>query len=256
MNILEKRQSLHRKTELVKRKNLELTQQLRHLEQLSVLGKAWAMVAHEINNLLTPLTSFAQLALADPDDPELVQKALEKAIRLGNQAAEILQQVPVLAGQQETKKIPYSIQQVVDDVFTAMARDFKKDRIRVQIDIPEQLQVCIDPIGIRQVLMNLILNAREAMLDHGGRLSISACADGQSVKICVADSGCGMTPEQTEHIFEPFYTTKDGKHGQRKGNGVGLAFCRRVIDNHGGTISVDSQPGRGTAFTMELPCAS
>lgn len=253
MNILEKRQSLHLKTEQVKRKNCELVRQLEQLEQLSVVGKAWAMVAHEINNLLTPLTTYAQLALTDPEDPDLVQKALKKAIRLGNQAAEILQQVPILAGQQETQKIPYSVRQIVDDVFSTMARDFKKDGIRVQKEIPEDLQVQIDPIGIRQVLINLILNAREAMLPGGGRLKISAGSEPQGVQICISDTGCGMSPEHLEHIFEPFFTTKNGQQGQRKGNGVGLAFCRRVIENHGGNIQVRSRLKEGTIFTIGLP---
>lgn len=256
MNILEQRQSLHRKTELVNRKNQELTQQLRQLEQLSILGKAWAMVAHEIKNILTPITSFAQLALTDPDDSELVQKALEKAIRLGNQAAEILHQVPVLAGQQETEKIMYSVQQVIDDVFTAMARDFKKDGIKVQIEVADGLQASMDPVGIRQVLMNLILNAREAMLPRGGRLAITAQTDSENVQIRISDTGCGIAPEHAEQIFEPFFTTKDGQKGQRKGNGVGLAFCKRVIENHGGSIHVESRPGEGTVFTIGLPQAS
>ena len=253
LNILEKRQSLHRKTELVKRKNQELCQKIEHLEQLSVVGKAWAMVAHEINNLLTPLTSYAQLALMDPEDPELVQKALEKAVCLGKQAAEILQRVPVLAGQQETEKVSYFVQQVVKDVFSAMARNFKKDGIKVHLDIPKELQVYMDPIGIRQVLMNLILNAREAMLPGGGCLTISAKADSQEVQLRIADTGCGMTPDQAEHIFEPFFTTKNGKEGQRKGNGVGLAFCKRVLENHGGTIQAESKAGEGTVFIIRLP---
>lgn len=254
MNILEKRQCLHREAELVKRKNQELVQQLQQLEQLSLLGKAWAMVAHEINNILTPLTSFAQLALKDSDDRELVQKALEKAIKLGNQASEILLQVPVLAGQQKTQKVLYSVQTLIDEVFTTMARNFKKDGIQVQIEVLEGLQVHMDPVGIRQVLMNLILNAREAMITRGGgRLTIKAFTDNQKVKIQVSDTGCGMTPEQTELIFEPFFTTKTGQKGQRKGNGVGLAFCRRVLDNHGGNIQVESKLNEGTVFTIELP---
>jgi two-component system NtrC family sensor kinase len=256
LNILEKRQSLYLKTELVKRKNQELTHQLEQMEQLSVVGKAWAMVAHEINNLLTPLTTYAQLALTDPEDSDLVQKALKKAIRLGNQASEILQQVPVLAGQQETRKVPYSVRQLVDDTFSTMARDFKKDGIRVQKDIPQDLEVPVDPIGIRQVLMNLILNAREAMLPGGGRLTITAEAVSGGVQIRISDTGCGMSPAHMEHIFEPFFTTKDGEQGQRKGHGVGLAFCKRVLENHGGTIRVQSKLKEGTVFTIGLPQVS
>lgn len=253
MNTIEKRQSLHRKIELVKRKNQELTAQLEQMEKLSVVGKAWAMVAHEINNLLTPLTSYAQMALQDSSDEELVQKALKKAVRLGSQAAEILQQVPVLAGQREMSKIRYSIRQLLEDAFSTMARDFRKDGIRVVKEVPEELSVPLEPVGMRQVLINLILNAREAMLGKGGRLEIRANAHQNGVQIHISDTGCGISSEQLAHIFEPFFTTKDGRHGQRKGNGVGLAFCKKVMENHGGTIAVQSMPGQGTVFTLWLP---
>ncbi|HOK65518.1 MAG TPA: ATP-binding protein [Anaerohalosphaeraceae bacterium] len=256
MNTIEKRQSLHRKIELVKRKNQELSAQLEQMEQLSMVGKAWAMVAHEINNLLTPLTSYAQMALQDSEDTELIQKALKKAVRLGSQAAEILQQVPVLAGQKEMAKIRYSIRQLFEDAFSTMARDFRKDGIRVIKEIPEELSAPLDPIGMRQVLINLILNAREAMLGKGGRLEIRANPHGKGIQISISDTGCGIPPEQLPHIFEPFFTTKDGKHGRRKGNGVGLAFCKRVLENHGGTIEVQSVCGRGTVFTLWLPDGS
>jgi len=254
LNTIEKRQSLHRKIELVKRKNQELSEQIRQLEQLSLVGKAWAMVAHEINNLLTPLTNYAQLALQQSDDSELVQKALKKAFRLGNQAAEILQQVPVLAGQKEVKKIRYKIRQLVEDAFSTIARDFQKDGIRVIKDIPEGLSIPMDPVGMRQVLINLILNARESMLtNRGGRLTVRANPYLEGVQIHISDTGCGIPPDQTKDIFKPFFTTKDGKDGRRKGHGVGLAFCKHVIESHGGTIQVQSEPGHGTIFTLWLP---
>ncbi len=253
MNTIEKRQSLHRKIELVKRKNRELSEQIRQLEQLSLVGKAWAMVAHEINNLLTPLTNYAQLALQESDDSELVQKALKKAVRLGSQAAEILQQVPILAGQKEAQKTRYEIRQLVEDVFSTMARDFRKDRIRVIRDIPEGLSVPMDPVGMRQALINLILNAREAMLAGGGRLTIRANPHLEGVQIHISDTGCGIPSDQTKNIFDPFFTTKDGKGGRRKGHGVGLAFCKQVMESHGGTIQVQSAPGQGTVFTLWLP---
>ncbi|MEJ5259505.1 MAG: HAMP domain-containing sensor histidine kinase [Anaerohalosphaeraceae bacterium] len=253
MNILEKRQNLHRKIELVKRKNQELSARLEQMEQLSMVGKAWAMVAHEINNLLTPLTSYAQMALQDSADTELIQKALKKAVHLGSQAAEILQQVPVLAGQKEMSKVRYSIRKLLDDAFSTMARDFRKDGIRVVKDIPEDLYALMDPIGMRQVLMNLILNAREAMLGKGGRLEIRANPHLEGLQIHISDTGCGIPPEQMPHIFEPFFTTKDGKQGQRKGHGLGLAFCKKVLENHGGTLQVQSAPGQGTVFTLWLP---
>jgi len=102
--------------------------------------------------------------------------------------------------------------------------------------------------------MNLILNAREAMLGKGGDLRISAKQLPDSVQIEVADTGCGIEPENLIRIFEPFYTTKNGQSQFRcLGTGLGLAFCKKVIDGQNGIISVESKPGDGTTFTIILP---
>jgi signal transduction histidine kinase len=148
------------------------------------------------------------------------------------------------------------VRQLVEDAFSSIGRDFKKDKIRVQKDIRQDLMVSVDPVGVRQVLMNLILNAREAMLPDGGKLTITVSATEGGVQIRISDTGCGMSPEQMEHIFEPFYTTKDGQQGRRKGHGVGLSFCKRVLENHGAAIRVQSKPMEGTVFTINLPQAS
>jgi len=102
--------------------------------------------------------------------------------------------------------------------------------------------------------MNLILNAREAMLPGGGTLTIGAGSTENSVIITVGDTGCGIDSENFDRIFESFFTTKTGdSDSERTGAGLGLAFCKRVIDAHKGSISVDSQPGKGTTFRVALP---
>ncbi len=112
------------------------------------------------------------------------------------------------------------------------------------------------PVQIEQVLMNLILNARDAMLPGGGFLKVTASGDAEHVDIIVSDTGRGIPPEHLANIFRPFFTTKTGKDrpaGSNSGSGVGLAFCRRIVDAHGGEISVTSQAGQGSTFTIRLP---
>jgi two-component system, NtrC family, sensor kinase len=118
------------------------------------------------------------------------------------------------------------------------------------------LRVSCIPVQIQQVLMNLILNARDAMLRGGGVLRVSAAADFEHIDLVVSDTGCGITPENLKNIFRPFFTTKTGKDrpaSSSSGSGVGLAFCRRIVDAHGGEITVQSQTGQGSTFTVRLP---
>jgi signal transduction histidine kinase len=225
-----------------------LDAQLHQLQPLANLGMAWAMTAHELNNLLTPIVSYAQLALQNPDDVELSQKALKKAERLSTQAGKMLEKVMILANPETAQTERCNVTALLDDVFGCIGRDFTKDKIKLVMEVDKELCVTADAGAIRQALMNLLLNARHAMRERGGILSIRACEDAEFTRIEVSDTGCGIDPDKLHHIFTPFYT--DGK---KDGNGLGLAFCQKIIESHGGCISVDSQLGQGTHFKILLP---
>jgi signal transduction histidine kinase len=111
------------------------------------------------------------------------------------------------------------------------------------------------PAQIQQVLMNLILNARDAMLPRGGILTIKAQDTVDTVQIEVADTGCGIEPADLKKIFEPFFTTRTDKSSPSEtiGSGFGLVFCKQIIDAHGGSIAVESEPARGSTFKITLP---
>ena len=160
----------------------------------------------------------------------------------------------VADGQTQDKKNVRLIA-LVKEVFACLCRDFAKDGITVKIEIAEDLTVWGVPVQIQQVLMNLILNARDAMLPHGGVLTIKAQDTDAAVQIEVADTGCGIEGTDLERIFEPFFTSKTDKNSpsKRSGSGLGLVFCKTVIDEHGGCISVESKPDEGTAFKITLP---
>jgi signal transduction histidine kinase len=156
---------------------------------------------------------------------------------------------------------------MVEEIFVCLARDFGKDGINVIIDIDDELTAWVDGICFQQVIMNLILNAREAFfasLEPGqrprnGSLTISASHNSDSVTIEVTDNAGGIDDENIESIFEPFFTTKNGGDAnalKKAGAGLGLPFCKRIVESCDGTIGVTSQPGEGTTFTITLPSST
>lgn len=255
-SIIERRQSLHQSLAQKEEENRALKSQNTQLQVLANLGSATCMIAHEINNLLTPLANYAALAAQNPDDKKLAEKVLDKTVRNCQRAAKIMQSMLAMGNGQKEQRETISAKALVEEVFTCLCRDFSKDRIRVEIVADEHLEISCVPVQIEQVLMNLILNARDAMLPGGGALRVSAAADAEHVNLVVRDTGTGITPENLKNIFRPFFTTKIGKDrpvGSTSGSGVGLAFCRRIVDGHGGEITVQSQVGQGSTFTVRLP---
>lgn len=253
-DILEKRSSLPRQLSGLLQQNEQLRSQAGQLQSLANIGSVSLMIAHEINNILTPLAGYAQLALANPDDKALAAKVLTRTARNTARAKQLQDSLLALTNGETLKKQNHPLIVLVEQVFSGLCRDFAKDGITVTLDIPEDLQVRAVPVQIQQVLMNLILNAREAMLPAGGLLSIKAGETADTVWLRVSDTGCGIDQGALAKIFDPFYTDKT-RHGpaQRKGNGLGLTFCKRIIDAHDGSISVESQPGKGTCFKILLP---
>jgi len=253
-SVLEKRVSLHRCLAEQRRENDLLKLQLTNLQALANMGTAMCMIAHEINNLLTPLAGYAQLALKHPEDTALSRKALVKTAGNCAHARKVLESVVALANGEAQEKKTCELKSLIDEIFACLCRDFSKDRIRLSVNVPDGLTVRAVPMQIQQVLMNLILNAREAMLGKGGFLTIQAHETDGSVCVEVIDTGCGVDTANLRMIFEPFFTTKAEKNGcQRTGAGLGLSFCKEIIDAHNGTISVESERGKGTKFRITLP---
>jgi len=254
-SITGKRLSLHRDLERRREETAALKSEVAELGHLANMGVASYMIAHEINNLLTPIGTYAGLALENPDDVELGKKALGKAVRNCERASKIMESMLALANGQRQEKENCQLVGLVEEVFGCLVRDFSRDGITVDIRIAADFEVWAVPAQIQQLLMNLILNAREAMLKGGGTLRIKAVQRADAVEITVSDTGEGIEASDMKSIFEPFFTTKrrgDSPSG-RLGCGLGLAFCRRVVEAHNGTISVESKPAEGSTFKIVLP---
>lgn len=253
-SVIERRVSLHKQLQEQQQENSALKSQISQLQSLANIGTSTCMIAHEINNLLTPSANYAALALENPDDKALAEKALQKAILSCELASKIMESMLAVTNGETEKKKEAPLIGLVEDIFQCLCRDFAKDGITVKLQIPEDLKIWAVPVQIQQVLMNLILNAREAMLD-GGVLTIEAQTTADAVEIEVRDTGCGISADDLENIFEPFFTTKGDKQAeaQRSGSGLGLAFCKQVVEEHGGCISVESELAQGTSFKIVLP---
>lgn len=237
-----------------------LREQLIESQRLATVGTIAAVIAHEFNNLLTPICSYSQMALASievgkPDDP-LIRKALQKSVIHAERAGKICSSLLDLV-RGESRYGCVSVQKLVDGALSVLARDPQRDGISLRVQVRPRLQICGDSVQLEQVLLNLLINARQAMLadgqPRGGSITIRADEDESGVKISISDTGPGIAPDNMKKVFEPFFTTKSNpKHGESKGTGLGLHICKQIVEQHKGQIEVESTVGRGTTFTIRL----
>ncbi|MHC4414238.1 MAG: sensor histidine kinase [Planctomycetota bacterium] len=239
-----------------------LQRELDHTHQLATLGTLTAGIAHEINNILTPVLAYAQLARANPDDTALGAKALERTIAGVESASRITEAVLGFARSDEKAVEKTDVKAVIDASVACLGRDPARDGIELQVEVDNGSQVRIRPLALQQVLLNLMLNAMKALQGRRGELRITSKAGGDGrTEITVADNGPGIPEEVTATLFEPFVSGPrcDGEASSRSrpgGSGLGLAVCKRLIENAGGTIVVDSSPGCGATFKIQLPTSN
>jgi len=231
-----------------------MQEQLRQSQKLASLGTTAAMIAHEFNNLFTPVVAYAQQAL-DTGDVELMKTALGKTLDRTNAMRQMADRVIGLARQPAGGVRAINVRQLAENAVGCLCRDPAKDNITVNLQIDPHLAVRANENQLLQVMFNLVVNARQAMLGRRGRLTIDAAPAGEEhVEINVRDTGCGISPENMSHIFEPFFSTKhDADKPDRRGLGLGLSISRGIIEDLGGTITVSSEVNVGTTFTITLP---
>lgn len=242
-----------------------LERELEHSHRLATLGTLAAGIAHEINNILTPVLAYAQLASNSPADRQLQAKALQKTVQGVQNATQITQAMLGFASAPEEPQWA-NILDVLQAALDCIGRDPAKDRINLTVNAHPDLCVQIRPLALQQVLMNLILNACSAMRNRGGELAVSAVgqADGTSI-IRLSDNGPGIPAEVVGRLFEPFATGRrnakqpkgktGGQQRQTDGTGLGLAICKRLVEAAAGNICASSKPGKGATFTITLPTA-
>lgn len=242
-----------------------LQDQLRHAQKMESIGRLAGGVAHDFNNLLTAILGNIQLALMDMQGGRSPRECLGEASKAGHSAAALTRQLLAFSRKQLIEPRVLDLNQLIEQLQKMLARLIGEDvALQAVIDSPVGL-VKADPTQLEQVLVNLAVNARDAMPD-GGKLTIETAdvvldADfcrlhpeakpGPHVLLSVSDTGSGMTPEVRSHLFEPFFTTKP----KGKGTGLGLATVYGTVAQQGGCIDVESEPGKGSIFKIYLPRA-
>jgi len=245
--------SFNEQLERLKRENSALRKQLHRSQRLAAVGTMTSMIAHEFNNILTPIINYARMARRDS---RLTGKALASAADGGERATTICQALLGIARDDSVGAAEVHLGDLIDATLSAMARRLESDRIEFVRRVPDDLTVTAHRVQLQQVLLNLLLNARAAVVATGrrsGRITIAAERNGQTVKIALSDTGVGIPPENLERVFDPFFTTRGSDGGASRGHGLGLAICKEILIALGGSISVESTVGVGTTFTVRLP---
>lgn len=239
--------------------------QLRQSQKMEALGRLAGGVAHDFNNLLTIMTGYLALMAESPDDAALRAQGLDHLQGCVERSAALTRQLLALGRRQPQERQPTALNGLVKEVGRMLGRVIGEDVELFYALQPDLPAVFADAGQVEQVLLNLAINARDAMTG-GGRLTIatelsaltaaqlptgSEAKPGPFARLSVADSGSGMSPEVLEHIFEPFFTTK----GEHLGTGLGLSMVYGIVRQHGGHVSVQSVPGQGSRFDIYLPLA-
>ena len=220
------------------------------IEKVFSLSEVVAGIAHEVNNPLSFISGWIQMMLMDAADDDPKRETLRMLEQETERIARLIASLLDFARHHSPEKLPLSAVDVLEDVLVLVEYQLRTGNINVLRDFdPGVPQVYGDRHQLRQVFLNCIINARQAMGD-GGTLTVRAKGHpGSLVKICFEDTGCGIPPETIDRIFEPFFTTKEGSGG----TGLGLSTTRNIVEEHNGKIDVESTVGKGTTLTIWLP---
>ncbi len=239
-----------------------LEAQFHQAQKLESVGRLAGGVAHDLNNLLTPILGYGELLLGDPHSLATNRAAVDEIVQAGRRARDLVRQLLAFSRKQALEFKPIDVNDMLNQ-FAGLLRRTIRENVVIQFETTAALPVVRGDAGqLEQVVMNLAVNAQDAM-PAGGLLIVETAVEdldgsgtegrsGPHVRLTIRDTGSGLSAEAREHLFEPFFTTKE----QGKGTGLGLATVYGIVTQHGGTIGVDSSPGRGTTFTIHLPASA
>jgi signal transduction histidine kinase/ActR/RegA family two-component response regulator len=244
----------------------QLEKQLLRAQKMEAIGTLAGGIAHDFNNILSGIMGYAELAQMTLNPGEEAHERLDQVLKGTNRAKELVRQILTFSRKDAPLKKRLALKGVVEEALKLL-RATLPTNIEIQLNLDTGKDVILaDPTQVHQVVMNLCANAAYAMAEEGGTLRISLDnvttgvnlagkklpASNQMVRLRVADTGHGMDVEVLKRIFEPFYTTKE----TGRGTGMGLAVVHGIVENHGGTIAVNSEPGMGTCFDLRFPVVS
>jgi len=231
-----------------------LQEQLMQTQKLTAIGELTGTITHEFNNILMTIINYAKLGLRHSDD-ETRTKSFDKILTAANRAAKVTSTILGMARNRKSGFEPTQLSSVIEDALMLLEKELSKYKISVEKELNHVPEILANGNQIQQILLNLLINARQAM-PNGGKLNIKLDFDPVSnmVTLLVRDNGTGIPQEKLQHIFDLFYTTKIGPDASGKGGtGLGLATCRNIVEAHSGKIRVNSTVGKGTAFIIMFP---
>ncbi len=234
----------------------EARAQLAHIARVMTLGELTASIAHEVNQPLAAIVTSGNACLrwlaAEPPNVEKAQLAVGRIIADANRASEVIGRVRHLAKPAPLRKEWLNVNETIQEILALTMSEAQAGDVTLKTEFADDLPpVLMDRIQVQQVVLNLVVNAIEAMAAGGGQvrsLTISTARDGpKAVRVSVADTGIGLEPAALARVFDAFYTTK------QEGMGIGLAISRSIIEDHGGRVWATAQPGGGAVFAFTLP---
>jgi signal transduction histidine kinase len=231
--------------------------ELAHVARVMTLGTLTASIAHEVNQPLSGIITNASTCLrmlaADPPNLDGARATAQRTLRDGNRASEVIQRLRSLFAHRQPKTEAVDLNAAAREVLALSASELKDSRVAVRTELEEPLPaVTGDRIQLQQVILNLTLNAIDAMREVDGRprdlLVSTRCEDTSRVRMSLCDSGVGIDPQSSEKLFGAFYTTKS------QGMGIGLAISRSIIESHDGRLWAAANDGPGATFSFSIPC--
>ena len=228
-----------------------LRSELEKARRMASIGELTSTTTHEFNNLLMTMLNYAKMGLRHKDEATR-DKALQRIFDSANRASKITNTVLAMARNRGAHKEPTCLKSLIEDTLLLLEREFRKFRIQLELDLKPTVELPLFANDIQRVLVNLLVNARQAT-PEGGFVRISLMQDSDDVVLTVRDNGQGIPAETLPRIFDPYFTTKSGPDSTGKGGtGIGLSSCKEIIDAHGGKIRVESSVGKGTAFILRF----
>lgn len=227
--------------------------QLAYSDKMAGIGTLAGGIAHEFNNLLQIIRGYAEFAQETRRQKD-IEEALDTIISNSDKAGKIIKDLLLFSSQEESEKELCDITELIELVLSLLENQLKKENIRLVRKYEDIPKIKVNKAEIRQVFLNIITNARDAMLPEGGKLEIGVKQVKKNVEVSFTDTGRGIEGENLKKVFDPFHTTKGALGGSDiPGIGLGLFVSYRIVQRYGGTVGVESRVNKGTTFTVKLP---